>query len=301
MRDVSAKNTSLRTATARATIRIGEASIIALRDGTAPKGDPIPIARVAAIQAVKNTPQIIPYCHSLPIDYVKVDFEIVDNYIHATVFVKAIYRTGVEMEALTGAAAAVLNIYDLMKIIDDEMVIEKIELLDKNGGKSNFRDESTFTATVIVISDSVSSGANIDRSGALLSKLLVAEGGQVSSLIVIPDEIAAIQQAVQEATISDFVFCTGGTGLGPRDLTPEALLPIFERRLTGIEERLHTYSQDRIPAAMLSRLCAGQIGSSVIIALPGSPGACQDAVDALFPFLKHATHVMKGGGHDADL
>lgn len=298
MRDVSAKVSSLREARAEASLRVSPESIELIRTGNAPKGDPIPIARVAAIQAAKNTPQIIPYCHPVPVDCVTVDFELKDRSIEVTVDVKAVYKTGVEMEALTAAAAAVLNLFDLLKPVDHEMEIEWIRLVAKTGGKTQFGLAESFRAAVIVVSDRVSAGKAEDSSGALLAALLAAQGAEVHSLNVVADEGEQIVQAVQAgAAQADVVVLTGGTGLSPRDRTPEAVLPLLTTRLEGIEHRLHAYGQDRLPTAMLGRPFAGLIGSTIVIGLPGSPSAVSDAVAALFPYLKHAFHIVRGGDH----
>lgn len=103
-----------------------------------PKGDPFSVAKVAAVMAAKNTPQIIPYCHPLPIEHVKVDFELTDEAIDVTTSVRTSGKTGVEMEALTAASIALLTLYDMLKQLDMGMVIEQVRLLEKRGGKSDF-------------------------------------------------------------------------------------------------------------------------------------------------------------------
>src|ERR1700726_1870604 len=117
MRDVSHKPFTLRTATARAIVKMSPSTVEIIRANKVPKGDPIPVARVAAIQAAKNTSQIIPYCHPLPVEHLGVEFEIGDDFIRVTTKVVAHYKTGVEMEALTAAAVAALSIYDMAKMI----------------------------------------------------------------------------------------------------------------------------------------------------------------------------------------
>ena len=131
MRDISQKITTLRTAVAKATLRVSPATLLLIRENKIPKGNPLEVAKVAAIQAAKNTSQIIPYCHPLPIDFVGIEFEMGESLIAATVQVKAIYKTGVEMEALTGASVAVLTLYDMMKMLDDEMEILGVKLVSK--------------------------------------------------------------------------------------------------------------------------------------------------------------------------
>lgn len=299
MRDVSAKVDTLRTAKAQAVLTAAPETLALIRDGKAPKGDPLPVAKVAAIQAAKETPRTIPYCHSVPLDYVGVEFEMGEDSITSTVEVKAIYKTGVEMEALTGAAAAALNLYDMLKIVDDTMEIKGITLLSKTGGKSNVTVTDGFSAAVIVVSDSAADGTREDTSGATLKALLEDQGGAVGDLVIVPDDAGAIRHAVRNACDSepDFVFTTGGTGLGPRDVTPEAVAELFEQELPGVEDHLRAYGARRTPFAMLSRLRAGRRGRTIIVCLPGSPGAVNDAIAALFPYVRHAAHVMGGGGH----
>jgi molybdenum cofactor biosynthesis protein MoaC len=302
MRDVSAKNFTLRTATAQAALTAAPATLALIRDGRVPKGDPLPIARVAAIQAAKNTPQLIPYCHSVPLDHVQVDFELLTDRVVVTTLVKAVYRTGVEMEALAAASAAALTLYDMLKMVDDSLEIVFLRLLKKTGGKSHLAAALTmpFTAAVVVSSDSCSRGEKTDRSGAILRQGLEAHHGTVAAFSIVPDEREQLRTAVLHAADTlkvDVVLVTGGTGVGPRDVTPEALADLVDRRLPGVEDQFRAHGRVRNPYAMLSRMVAGMRGRTVIVALPGSPGACQDALDALFPALKHIFPMREGAGH----
>jgi cyclic pyranopterin phosphate synthase len=138
MRDVSDKAVTRRTATAQATLRADPATIRTIAEGRLPKGDPLPVAKVAAIMAAKNTSQIIPYCHPLPVEHLGVEFTIEHDAIRITTKVVSHYKTGVEMEALTAAAVAALSIYDMAKMIDPAMAIEQVVLIEKTGGKSDF-------------------------------------------------------------------------------------------------------------------------------------------------------------------
>src|SRR5277367_2130752 len=158
MRDISRKINTYRTARAKAVVRVSPETIELIRKNKLPKPDVLQTARVAAIQAAKNTSQIIPYCHPLPITHAKVDFDMLDESIEIIAEVKAIYKTGVEMEALTAASVAALTIYDMAKAVDDLMEIESIKLLKKTGGKSSFKSsekdsQSAYTAAVLVMSD----------------------------------------------------------------------------------------------------------------------------------------------------
>jgi cyclic pyranopterin phosphate synthase len=120
MVDVSGKEMIQRTATATGRIVLRRETVEAVRTGTVRKGDPLAVAEVASIQAVKKTPDLIPLCHNLPIGSVDTSFTLGDQYIDARCTVKAVYRTGVEMEALTGVAVALLNIWDMVKYLEKD-------------------------------------------------------------------------------------------------------------------------------------------------------------------------------------
>ena len=138
MMDVSGKEITLRTAKAAGSIILGAEAFEALRQGTSVKGDVLGTAKIAAIQAVKSTPAIIPMCHTILIDAVDVEFALdaEAKTVAVTVTARSTGRTGVEMEALTRTAAACLTIYDMLKYTGKAMTITGIELLEKTGGKS---------------------------------------------------------------------------------------------------------------------------------------------------------------------
>jgi molybdenum cofactor biosynthesis protein MoaC len=302
MRDISRKRTTLRTATARALVRAAPATLAAIREGRVPKGDPLPVARVAAVQAAKNTAQLIPYCHPLPVDFVGVDFELGESSIDVHCAVTAVYKTGVEMEALTGAAVAALTLYDMLKMIDTDMIIEQVVLVEKKGGKSDFRDayDPPLRAAVLVTSDSISAAANSDVSGKLIAERLREHGIEVADYRVIPDDgdqIVAMLKRYADDLHLDLVMTTGGTGFSPRDGTPEAMAQVIEREAPGIAEAARAHGQDRTPYAMLSRARAGLRGDTLIVNLPGSRKGVADSLDALLPGLLHSFRMIRGEGH----
>src|ERR1041384_6374724 len=128
MRDVSSKAHTLRTAKATATLNVSKSTIEAIKSGNVPKADPLGVAKVAGIQAAKNTSLLIPYCHQVPLDFVGVEIRLAEGSIIGETSVKAIWKTGVEMEALVAASAAAMTLYDMLKIIDEEMEISSIKL-----------------------------------------------------------------------------------------------------------------------------------------------------------------------------
>ncbi len=147
MVDVSSKTETLRQATAVSSIFLGDKVFPRLVAGRLKKGDALAAARLAGIMAVKNTPQLIPLCHMIPITGVEIEFfpDAQRLTLDIQVKVKARAQTGVEMEALTGAAAAALTIYDMCKAVDRGMIIEKIYLVQKSGGKSGDYHHSAIT------------------------------------------------------------------------------------------------------------------------------------------------------------
>ena len=137
MVDVSAKDITARSASAGGRIRMKKETLRAIREGAVKKGDVLAVARIAGIQAAKETARVIPLCHPLSLDAVKVDFSFAgDDHIEVRAEAKVTGRTGVEMEVLVAASVALLTIYDMAKGIDRTMVIEEVRLLEKTGGKS---------------------------------------------------------------------------------------------------------------------------------------------------------------------
>ncbi len=298
MIDISHKTPTLRTATASAVLTLDAATAHMIREHRVPKGDPFAVAKVAAVQAVKSCSSIIPYCHPLPVDYVGVDFDLTDERIMIRVVVKAIYKTGVEMEALTGAGVAALTLYDMLKMLDEDMEITHVRLEKKTGGKSDFREKRTrqLSAAVLVMSDSISAGEKSDRSGLLIRERLESEGITVEDYCIIPDDVDTIVgklTAYADDMAVDLVVATGGTGLSPTDHTPEAMAQVIEREIPGIAEAARSFGQQRTPYAMLSRATAGTRGNTIILSLPGSVGGVSDALDALFPGILHAFKMMR--------
>ena len=147
-------------------------------------------------------------------------------------------------------------------------------------------------AAVLTVSDGVSHGAREDTSGDLLAELLAGEGHDVVRRVV-PDDRAEIAHALRELARScRLVLTTGGTGVAPRDVTPEATLDVLDRPAPGIAEALRADSRAKTPHGLLSRGVAGTIGHSLVVNLPGSTGGCRDGFEVLRPALGHALALL---------
>ena len=302
MVNITHKQNSLRQAIASATVTVSsKATIDAIENRLVPKGDVFEFSRAAGLLAVKKTSDVIPDCHPLPVEYTAITHRIEGLNIIINVEVHTIYKTGVEVEAMHGAAVTALTMYDMLKPIDKGIEIANIKLDSKKGGKTDFKniDAANLLCAIIVCSDSVAAGSNEDSSGKMIAEKLQQHHLSASMYEIIPDDFATIQAKATELSEAGFqlVLFTGGTGLSPRDVTPDAISPILDRQIPGIMEAARNYGQQRTPYAMLSRGVAGFIKNTLVITLPGSPKGVAETMDALFPYVLHVFKVAEGIRH----
>ena len=303
MVDITHKNTSLRTAIAEAIVEVSSQDTIdAVLNNKVPKGNVFEMAKTAGLFAVKKTSDMIPDCHPLPVEYTAVKYEVNGLQIKILIEVKTIYRTGVEVEAVHGASVIAITMYDMLKPIDKGIEIKNVRLVEKRGGKSDFKDKfrKDLRAAVIVCSDTISAGQKEDSAGKAIIAKLEACNVEIAQYVIIPDEIEAIQKRLIENTEekTDLIIFTGGTGLSKRDVTPEAILPLIDREIPGVSEAIRNHGQERTPYSMLSRSVAGTKDESLILTLPGSTKGASESMDAIFPSILHIFRIFKGARHE---
>ncbi len=314
MVDVGSKPVSARRAVAAALVRMRPEVLGDLIDGGGPKGDAFIVARLAGIAAAKRTAELIPLCHPISIDRIEVELtpDRATGKVEIRTEVAATARTGVEMEALTAASVAALTLYDMAKALQRDIVIERVELLAKEGGRSGAwskeaigpGDAATGTvvheAVVVVCSMRAAAGERADESGPPLVATLREAGFDVApEPIVIPDDEDLIAGTLaQLADVGTSVIVTsGGTGLTPGDRTPAATQRVIDREIPGLAELMRAAGLASTPMAALSRGVVGVRGTSLIANLPGSPRGAAESLQALLPILRHALEQLGGGDH----
>ena len=321
MADLRRKRPSERRAVAVGELIAGPVGFAAIVEGALPKGDALAMAEIAGIQGAKQAAALMPLCHLLALEFVAVRCVPVPERHAIRVYCEAALtaRTGVEMEALAGASAALLTLYDLTKPVEPALVIGGVRLLFKEGGKSGlwvhpdgmdaaerrqYRPRVAprldgVRAAVITLSDRAASGIYGDRSGPIAEDALRGLGARTTRH-VLADGIAPLAQALREEAASGtrLVLCTGGTGFGPRDLTPEALAQVATREVPGLAELFRSASAAHTPLSWLSRAAAALVGERMlVICLPGSPRAVAQGMDILAPLLPHALAMIEGDPH----
>ena len=309
MVDVGDKPVTSRRAVAGAVVRFDPAVLATLIDAGGPKGDAFVTARLAGIGAAKRTAELIPLCHPLPLDRVEVELtaDRESGLVTIRAEAQATARTGVEMEALTAASVAALTLYDMAKALQRDIVIERVELLEKSGGRSGdyardarAREPAAHEAVVVTCSNRSAAGEREDASGpALVARLRDAGFDVAAEALVVRDdeaEIAALLAGLADAG-HRLILTTGGTGLTPTDVTPAATRRVIDREAPGLAELMRSVGIASTPMAALSRAVTGSRGSTLIANLPGSPKGATESLDALLPVLRHALDQLAGGDH----
>nr|WP_051197202.1 bifunctional molybdenum cofactor biosynthesis protein MoaC/MoaB [Jonesia quinghaiensis] len=330
MVDVGGKPVSQRGAVARAFVVCSERVVHLLRTGELAKGDALAVARIAAIASVKKTPDLIPLCHPLAVTGVDVVVKVVEGGVDLEASVRTADRTGIEMEALTAVTVGALNIIDMVKAVDRGAHIGFARIDRKEGGASGgwVRDGAgTMTSVdetgeaeavsphvdneehptpvsdpyiaVITVSDRAAAGERADETGPLL----MAAAHRWTSpavAVTVPDDEERIAEVVREHVLGGawLVVTTGGTGITTRDVTPQAVEPLFDRSLPALAHQLQISGVGKAPGALLSRSVAGISRRTLVVTLPGSVGAVRDGIAVLDGIVEHVREQLRNANHD---
>lgn len=295
MEDISSHIPLLREAEAKAVLCVSkDETMQTILDDRVPKGNVFEMAKVAGLFAVKNTHQSLPNAHPVPIEFTGIEYRIEGLEIHILVKVRSVCKSDLEVQAMHGASITALTVYDMLKPIDKGISIRQIKIRDEPKKQSDHSDRP-FNAAVVVCSNAVTKGIKPDSAGQLILEKLASQNAEITSYSIIPDDLGQIRALAKALSAKNqLVVFSGGTGLSKTDVTTEALEPLLERRIPGIEEAMRSYGQSLTPYAMFSRSLAGMIGDCLILALPGSTRGAEESMDAVFPHILHVFPVMKG-------
>lgn len=291
MVDITEKNHSLRYAKAQAILKVSKQETIdAIQNKTVPKGDVLEFAKVAGLFAVKKTAELIPDCHPLPIEYTKISYEISGLEILIFVELKTVYKTGVEVEAMHGASVVALTMYDMLKPIDKNIEIGNIKLLEKTGGKSDFKSNGkVYSSEIIVFSDNVASGKKQDKVSDCLVALLSKINVKNTSTLLMQEDLQQIRTYFENKKYEqvNVLIIAGGTGVTPKDKLPQLLSGYFEVSANSLMEASRILNMPRDAKAMLSNSVAGIVGTTLVLNVPGSSKGAIDSVNVILPQLRH--------------
>ncbi|MEN2739010.1 bifunctional molybdenum cofactor biosynthesis protein MoaC/MoaB [Microbacterium sp. X-17] len=334
MVDVGAKPETDRDAVARGRLVTTPEVVRLVAADDLPKADVLATARIAGIAGGKRTSDLIPLCHPLALNSLRVDFAL--DEAAGSIAIEAVARThgrtGVEMEALTAVAVAGLTLHDMVKAVDPAASLSDVRLVAKSGGKrGDWRREGeadaitsqaaeasaaavpvaagstpvtplerTDAAVVLVASTRAAAGKAPDTTGPVIASWLEARHLHADVRVVADADIAvALTAAVAERPA--VVLTTGGTGVAPGDRTPEATAAVLDRELPGLADALRARGAASTPLAALSRGRAGVAGRTLVVNLPGSRGGVADGLAVLDDVLTHLLDQLGGDtdrGHD---
>lgn len=323
MVDVGDKAVTTRTATAEGIFRT-RPDVVAMVAGDAlGKADVLATARLAGIGAAKKTSELIPLCHQIPLNSVRVYFDLDDEsgeiLVRATA--KTTGRTGVEMEALTAVSVAGLTLHDMVKAVDPLATMDGVRLAAKSGGKrgdwtreshGKIADDDEVdrsnsgpaalevgrTGVVVVSSTAAARGDRTDSTGPAIEAWLRERGFSPVEVHVVADADVATAVTEHVRRSPAVLLTTGGTGVAPDDRTPEATAPHLTLELPGVAEAMRARGLAATPTAAMSRGLAGFAGRTLVANLPGSSGGVRDGLAVLDELLEHLLDVhAHGGGH----
>ena len=284
--------------------------ITAIAERKLAKGDALALAEIAGVLAAKQVPSVIPLCHNVVLDSVRVHCAIEHDPPRVIVRAEAATtaRTGVEIEAIAAVQAALLCIYDLTKSMCPSSAMTNVRLVEKRGGRNGHwtaehgfsrKSGKALSVALITVSDRSSAGLREDKSGPAMREFCGNHGWTVVGTAVVPDERERIQEAVLAFARESvaLVVLSGGTGIGPRDVTPEAVRPLFSCELPGFGELARSAGSRETGSSWISRGGAGFVGETLVVMTPGSPRGAASTLETLRELIVHAVAMRASEPH----
>ncbi|MGF1671681.1 MAG: bifunctional molybdenum cofactor biosynthesis protein MoaC/MoaB [Balneolaceae bacterium] len=292
MIDISHKKTTLRYARASGKIFLNPETVQRVREKKVPKGDVAEVARSAGILAAKRTPEWMVFSHTLPLDWIEIDMEIVPDGLKFTSQTRTVWKTGLEMEAMVAVSAALLNAYDMLKPLQTDITLGEIKLEKKTGGKSDSTDhfDPPLKTAILTVSTAKQTGKRPNRSGEVIRGFLKNQPVEITIEKTLTETKSIIAEELEKLTDNssiDLILLTGSSGPQKSDLVPAIIRKLSDKELPGIGEAMRQYGYQRTPFAMLSDQVAGMRGNTLIVSLPGSSRGAEESLHALFPGLLH--------------
>jgi cyclic pyranopterin phosphate synthase len=301
MVDVGSKPVTDRRAVAEGRVRVGAEVAAAIRSNSLKKGDLLQVARLGGVQAAKRTSDLVLLCHPLPLSHIDVDAKLDGDEVVLIASVRTAGQTGVEMEALAAVAGAALNVVDMGKSLNPAIEIVSLRVVEKTGGKSGPKPPAStgVRVAILTVSDSRTAGAAEDTATPLLVDAVQSFlGGEVIATKLVADDREAITHQLRDWATDEaaptLILTTGGTGVGPRDVTPEATLDVVERTHPSLLELARARCLPGKPHAYLSRGIAGVVRKTLIVNLPGSPKGAVDTLRLIADVLPHTLETLRG-------
>ena len=310
MFETAGRPETTRVAVAEGTFACEAEVSVALAERRLPKGDALALAEIAGVLAAKQVPLIIPLCHNIVLDSVRVHCTV--EHAPPRVLVRAevttTARTGVEIEAIAAVQAALLCLYDLTKSMSPGSSMTNVRLVEKRGGRNGHwtaergfsrKSGKALSVGLITVSDRSSAGLREDKSGPAMRAFCEKTGWNVVGAAVVPDEREQIQSAVQAFVREgvSVVMLSGGTGVGHRDVTPEALLPLFSCELPGFGELARSAGARETGSSWISRGTAGFVDDTLVVMTPGSPRGAASTLETLRDLIVHAIAMRANEPH----
>lgn len=316
--NISKKQNSLRRACVKGSILTNKNVINLIKNKKIEKGDPIALAEIAGINAIKNTANIIMLCHPINIENAFINIIINEKKSKIIIYCTTIAyaKTGVEMEAFCGANAALLTIYDLTKKFNPFSKIQKIKLIFKDGGENGLIIGSTnnlpknikkifienkilFKKTkiyIITISDRGVKGSYEDISGQLIIDFFKIRKANILKKIIIPDDEIIIKKIIHKITEIEkpnIIIINGGTGLTEKDITDKAIRNICDKIIPGFSEFMRQKNTKNTITSILSSYITGIYKKTIIISLPGNPSSVLENLNSIEELVYHSIKILK--------